>query len=311
MSDAMALEADRNPVHPVRAYLESLTWDGTPRVRFMLRDLFHCVDTPDGLTQAMSLRWMVAAVARVMQPGCKVDEMLIIQSPRQGIGKSSGLAALAPEREWFSDTRIDLRNKDAYQALHGVWIYEWGELDSLKRAEATAVKSFLSEAVDRYRPPYGREMVTQPRQCVIAGTTNEDAFLYDATGNRRHWVRQIREDRVVDVDGIRRDRDQLWAEAAELYRRGEQWHLTSDEQAAQAADVEQYVHADPWMDKIEEVVLRTGGVLTLEQVFDALDIAEKDRHRGHQMRASGVLQQLGLRKVRKRVGGRRMYVWER
>lgn len=303
--EGMQVVSSRHRYHPVRDYLDRLTWDGQPRCGLLLRDYFRCEDPPDGLTGVYSRRWMVAAVARIYEPGCKVDEMLVLQGA-QGAGKSRGLRALAGA-DWFSDTPIQVSNKDAYQALQGVWIYEAAELDSMRRAEATAIKAFLSSQVDKYRPPYGRSEVVQPRQCVIAGTTNETHFLHDTTGNRRSWVRQVRPGRI-DVAAIERDRDQLWAEAVHLYRRGEQWHLTDDEAERQAADVKQYVHEDPWMPVVEGLMLRRGsGGITVDEVLAALEIRPGDRTKADTMRATGLLQQLGA--TSRRVGRAKVTTW--
>jgi predicted P-loop ATPase len=307
--EGMAVVSHRNRVHPVREYLDALQWDGRARVRRVLADLFSCIETDDGLTESISLRWLVSAVARIFEPGCKVDPMLILQGP-QGCRKSSGLKALTGA-QWFSDTAIQLGSKDAYLALQGVWVYEFAELEGMNRAEANQVKNFLTSAVDKFRPPYGKVDETMPRQCVVAGTTNEQVFLHDRTGNRRSWVRRVRPGATVDVDGISRWRDQIWAESVHLYRAGEQWHLTDSEAAAHAADVQQYVHDDPWLETVDGL-LASRGMVRVTDVLDALQLAPDHRNKGHEMRVTGLLGQLGaVPKGRRTVGGVRGFWWSR
>ena len=232
-------------VHPVREYLNRLHWDGTPRLEAWTVTHLGAEDTP--LNRAFGSLWMISAVARIMQPGSKADHMLILEGP-QGAKKSTALAVLAGDG-WFTDELAEIGSKDAALQMRGVWIIEIAELDAIGRAEVSRIKAFLSRTVDRYRPPYDRYVVDVPRQCVFAGSVNPDTYLRDETGNRRFWpVRCGR----IDLDALRRDRDQLWAEAVVRYREGAIWWI-DDRDLITAASAEQQarVQDDAWHGCIE------------------------------------------------------------
>lgn len=236
--------ARANSFDPLQQYLEGLVWDGTERVPRLLSEYFGARETP--YIKTVGTMWIISAIARAMRPGDKVDTMVILEG-EQGSGKSSGLAALSPQEDWFSDTPIDLKRLvDAYQSLRGKWIYEIGELDSFKSQEATRIKNFLSNKSDNYRASYGKRNRDYPRHCVFAGTTNEDQYLTDRSGNRRFWPARCG---VVRVDAIAKDRDQLWAEALVRFRRGEKWYADSDEEIRALIKRQQasrLVPDDPW-----------------------------------------------------------------
>jgi putative DNA primase/helicase len=232
-------------VHPVRDYLEALAWDGTARLDGWAIAYLGAEDT--ALHRSMAALWMVSAVARIMQPGCKADHMLILEGP-QGIRKSTALKVLASE-PWFTDELAELGSKDAAQQMRGIWIIEMAELDAIGQADVSRIKAFLSRTTDRYRPPYERYVVTVPRQCVFAGTVNPDTYLRDETGNRRFWPLRCGD---IDLDGLRRDRDQLWAEAVARYRAGAPWWIEDRALVAEAsAAQEERYQGDAWDARIE------------------------------------------------------------
>ena len=203
-------------VHPVRDYLTNLVWDGVSRLEQWVITYLGAEDTL--LNRAIGSRWMISGVARILQPGAKVDHMLILEGP-QGAKKSSALKTLAGA-EWFTDELAEIGSKDAAQQMRGMWIIEFAELDAISRAEVSRIKAFLSRTTDRYRPPYERYVVEVPRQCVFAGSVNPDTYLRDETGNRRFWPVRCGS---IDLDALRHDRDQLWAEAVARYRDGAIW----------------------------------------------------------------------------------------
>ena len=207
--------ARRNSYHPVRDYLESLpAWDGMPRIGTWLIDYCGVESSdvnPNTYAMAVGKKFLIGAVKRILEPGAKCDSVLVLEG-QQGIGKSTVPRILAGD-EWFSDQLADVGSKDASLQLRGVWIIELSELDVLNRAELARAKAFLSQQTERFRLPYGRRIIHVPRQCVFVGTTNADSWLKDETGGRRFWPLPCHQ---IDLEGLRRDRDQLWAEALQL-----------------------------------------------------------------------------------------------
>jgi predicted P-loop ATPase len=231
-------------IHPVRDYLNGLAWDGVHRLDTWAPTYLGADDTP--LNRAFGSLWTISAVARIMQPGAKVDHMLILEGP-QGARKSTALKVLAGA-DWFTDELAEIGSKDAAQQMRGVWVVEIAELDAIGRAEVSRIKAFLSRTVDRYRPPYERYVIDVPRQCVFAGSVNPDTYLRDETGNRRFWPLRCGS---IDLDALRLDRDQLWAEAVVRFRDGAIWWL-DDPVLIAAADAIQSsrLQEDAWGDLI-------------------------------------------------------------
>lgn len=240
-------EALAEAFNPVQEYLERLpAWDGVPRWEALATFLDADLGV-DPLAPVYLRRWGISAVARALQPGCKVDTVLVLCG-RQGFGKSSFLRILAAAAgpEMFRDTAIDLRSKDGYLQL-GCWVYEWAELeDTLRSHDAARVKSFLSSPVDVYRAPYARVTMEHPRHCVVVASSNEvTSLLADPTGSRRFWPLTMRRDLTpVEKTQLEALRDVLWAEALARYRAGEPWWLTREEEDRRRATSEAYSVAD-------------------------------------------------------------------
>jgi len=229
--------------NPVRDYLESLDWDGHPRLDSWLTDYFGSENNL--YISAIGKKWMISAVARVYQPGCQADHVLVLEGP-QGQLKSSALKILGDP--WYTDDVSDLGTKDAAIQIRSAWIAELGELDALTRAEVSKVKAFITRRVDRYRPPYGRHLIEAPRQGVFAGTVNESQYLTDPTGGRRFWPFVVT---TVALEALRTDRDQLWAEAAYLYKRGIIWWINEPEILAVAkAEQRRRYKTDAWESRV-------------------------------------------------------------
>lgn len=214
--EAINLVAHETIVHPVRDYLDGLTWDGRERIDTWLTDYLGA--DRNEYTRDVGRMFLTSAVARPYEPGCKVDHMPVLEAP-QGTGKTSACQILGGE--WYSDSlQADVSRKDASLHLRGRWILELSELEALNRSEVTALKSFLTRCEERYRPPYGRHEVIEPRQCVFIGTTNESQYLKDPTGGRRFWPVACGR---IDRERLVADRDQLFAEAVVAYRAGHPW----------------------------------------------------------------------------------------
>lgn len=236
--DATVAVLTRHQFHPIRDYLNSLAWDGVPRLDTLIIDYIGAEDTP--LHRAMTRKHFTAAVARVMQPGCKYDYCLII-SGTEGIGKSTLFSVMGGE--WFSDSLVTMEGKQGMEQARGGWVIELPELGSIKRSDVEQVKAYISRQDDMYRPAYGSVVERHPRQCVFCGTTNERYFLKGDTGNRRFWVIGVRADlrKMGDPrEAIARDRDQLWAEAVERWRTGEPLYLPAELEAEARAKQSEY-----------------------------------------------------------------------
>ena len=239
--DGLNVVAMAHKFHPVRDYLDGCVWDGIPRLERLLVEFLGADDTT--YTRAVTRKALVAAVARIYRPGIKFDYMLTLRG-RQGLGKSALIAKLGGP--WFSDSFSTLQGKEAFEQVQGVWLMEIGELASMKKAEVESIKLYLSKQVDRFRPAYGRRIQEFPRQCIFIGTTNEEQFLRDTTGNRRFWVvdtpnkstRHWSELTPAEVALI-------WAEAVAIYKKGEALYLTEELEAEARAIQETYEEENP------------------------------------------------------------------
>ncbi|TPQ24923.1 VapE domain-containing protein [Methylomonas koyamae] len=215
--------ARKHPYHPVREHLEGLpAWDGKTRTLDFLA-AFTDNENSDYLRVAGRL-FLLGMVKRIYEPGCKFDYMLVLEG-QQGLGKSTFFKILGGD--WFSETPFDVNTNEGNMRIQGVWLQEMAEMDSFRKAEDTAFKSFLAITRDKFRRPYDRRPIEAPRVCVFGGTTNLRQYLKDITGNRRIWPVWCN---AIDNEGLRKDRDQLFAEALHLYRTGERCYPTHEEE---------------------------------------------------------------------------------
>ncbi len=250
IKDAFVAVATRHRVHPIRDYLNSLQWDGVPRLDRLIIDYVGAEDNE--LNRIMTRKHFTAAVARVMNPGCKYDYCLIIAGP-EGIGKSTLFNVMGGE--WFSDSLVTMEGTKGMEQARNGWVIELPELGSIKRSDVEQVKAYITRQVDIYRPAYGSVVEQHPRQCIFCGTTNETYFLKGDTGNRRFWV--------IEVDAKYRkypdfrsamiaDRDQIWAEAVQRYKDGEELRLS--EALEKEIRQRQEAHNDNADDPLPEMV---------------------------------------------------------
>jgi predicted P-loop ATPase len=241
--EAATLVAREAQFHPVQEYLESNRWDGRRRIDTWLTYYLGVEDTD--YARAVGACWLIAGVARVYRPGCKVDTALVLEGD-QGRRKSTAINVLGAP--WVTDELADFGSKDAAMQLAGRWIIEIAELEGMRGANIAKIKAFMSRAIDRYRPPYGRHVIDVARQCIFAGSVNENEYLRDATGGRRFWPVECKS---IDIDALARDRDQLWAEARARFEAGESWWLR-DRALELSAMREQRTRyrEDPWSPSI-------------------------------------------------------------
>ena len=250
IADALTAVLTRHSYHPIRDYLNGLTWDGTPRLERLIIDYIGAEDTE--LNRVMTRKHFTAAVTRVFKPGCKYDYCLVMTGP-EGAGKSTLLNKMGGQ--WFNDSITTTEGKEGMDQLRRAWIIEMGELASIKRSDVESIKAYLSKRVDIYRAAYARRTAEHPRQCIFCGTTNEALFLKGDNGNRRFWV--IAVDPTLRKysawqDAIDRDRDQLWAEAMHYYQQGEKLYLDDrlEAQAKQRQAEYNDDHDDPLADML-------------------------------------------------------------
>jgi predicted P-loop ATPase len=309
LTSGVQMTAEKRKFHPVREWLEALpAWDGIERVDHWLCD---CLGVREGDYSRMVGRWsLIALVARVMQPGCTAQYMLVLEGP-QGRGKSTALRILGGD--WFVETPFHIGDKDAYMNLQGAWLYEFSELDALNRAETTAVKAFVSAQVDRFREPYARRPVDRPRQVVFFGTTNGNEYLKDATGNRRFWPVAV--GHSIDLDKLSAWRSQLFAEALALFRAGERWHPSREEESAYIRpEQEAREIVDPWLFPLmywldDPQQKSVNEFTTFELLRDALKVPtdRMDGNRSMATRVGVLMSKLGWQKKRHSSGRREWY----
>jgi predicted P-loop ATPase len=286
--------AHHNKIHPVKEYLDSLVWDGIPRVN---RFFIECADAVDHeYVEQVTKIFMLAAVRRIRQPGCKLDEMVVLESP-QGVGKSSALRALCPNEDWFSDDfPMDIDSKEVIERTGGKWIIECAELAGARKAQAEHMKSMISRQRDGpVRMAYMRFSVEVPRQFVVIGTTNSKSYLKDETGGRRFWPLTVKK---FDLDWIKENRDQLWAEANAREANGESIRLPKHLWDIAGKQQEHRRIEDPW-----EVILNDAFEhdkkhrIPPEIVWEALSIPVERRDSRAQERVNNAMQRLGFRRM--------------
>lgn len=301
--DAVHLRGRERAFHPVRDYLNGLAWDRQERVTTWLQAYLGAAATD--YADHIGTMFLIAMVARIFTPGCKADYMMILEGP-QGARKSTACAILGGE--YFSDGLPDITaGKDVSQHLRGKWLIEIAEMSALSRAEAAWLKAFLTRQDERYRPPYGREETTEPRQSLFVGSTNRSAYLRDESGGRRFWPIKVG---TIDTDALSRDRDQLFAEAVHLYRAGVKWWPDGDFEREQILpEQEARYEADAWEETIAAFIDVRSRVTILEIAREALHIETPRIGTADQRRIAAALERRGWHRLPVDYTGR--IPWER
>jgi putative DNA primase/helicase len=315
---AVEAVAHEHAFHPLQDYLNSLTWDGVERIRHWLQDLCGADDSE--YVRAVGEKWLIGAVARALNPGCKMDTALVFEG-RQGAGKSTVFSILGGP--WFTDDVPEMHGKTAAEAVGGAWIVEIAELAAMNRSEVENVKAFITRRVDRFRPAYGRRVIECPRTSVFGGTSNGHAYLKDDE-NRRFWPVEVRD---IDFEAIKAIRDQLWAEAVAAYKSGAKWYLEGEITNEARVQQEHRRQVDAWEDVLAQYIVESPHhdyndtsklywhrrsepltKITLAEVFEnALNIPVGRWTRADQMRLAGCFKALGWER-RKQNDGTWAYV---
>lgn len=307
--EAVMVYAYKHKRHPVKQWLHAQEWDRVPRIDSFLSDYLGAEDS--AYTRATSANFFIGMMARIYKPGCKVDNMLVLEGD-QGKQKSSALKALCGE--WFTECNDPVsggNNKDFYSVLQGKMLVEIAELDSFNKADIKRIKAIITTGTDRYRPAYGRLAQNFPRTSVFVGTTNEDEYLEDPTGGRRFWPVRVG---LVRLDQIAGDRGQLFAEALIRYRGGASWWIVPKEEAAAAQELRRKV--DDWEHEIAEwlaqpeiVILGPRSTLEIAKGAIGLDVEKIDRRVSN--RVAYCMKSRGYKMKNARMGDSIKKVWER
>lgn len=282
--------AHENQYHPIKDYLTELSWDGVQRLDRWLID--YCQAEDSELHREFGARTLIGAVKRIMQPGSKFDTILILEG-LQGVGKSRIVFALSPNPEWVNEG-LSLRSDDKTKAetLLRAWIVELAELDGMTKTTIQALKSFLSKTADTFRPAYARKAQQFKRHCVIIGTTNDETYLTDYSGNRRFWPVTVGK---VDVEAFVANRDQLWAEAMQRHRNGEMATLPQHLWFEAAVIQGERMIGDPFEDILRRNFEGKDGRVRRETIYRILKLDPKDRRNDHPKRILAIMTELGWR----------------
>lgn len=304
--EAISIIANANKRNPLTEWLDRAAINTDPRGEELLNtwlpEVIGC--TNNQLHRAYSRKFLLSAVARAYNPGCRVDTMLTIIGP-QGAGKSSLFQMLTP-LGYFSDTHLDLSSKDSYQQLSRAWVYEISELSSFNRREHEQIKAWISSKEDTYRPPYSRLPVTRPRHTVLVATSNDDSPLTDLTGSRRYWVVTCGP-QLVKSHILEDNLEALWGAAVRAYQEEEIWYLTQEEEGLRRVRADHYKPESPYHEPVSKVLHNhKDTTITISEICESLNIPTQSRYITHKQ-LPAVLRDLGAgRLARRRVGGKRI-----
>ncbi|MBP7572600.1 MAG: virulence protein E [Rhodoferax sp.] len=327
LAEAIETVAHTRRFHPIREELEGLQWDGKARIDKWLMHVLG--ETPETLNKAMQEYlqivgrcWLLGMVNRVMRPGCKFDYCPVLEGVG-GLRKSTMVEMLAGSN-YFSDTPFEVgRGKEAQEQVQGLWLYEIAEMTHFSKAEVGAIKAFISSKVDRYRVAYGATVGTFPRQCLLCGTTNENTYLRDRTGNRRFWPIPVRN--VINTEWLIKYRDQLLAEAFELFKQGVPYTPTPEQEQrlfvpmqesrlVETAVLSELLHVltrSPGPSGISAIVNELAEFVTIAQLTLALGVDAAKSSPALEAQIRGWLDHEGWVRVKKQINGARAWGYER
>lgn len=300
----------RNRFHPVKEYLTRIKWDGLPRLPYWL----ECglgASGDDAYLEAVGVKVLVAAVKRIFEPGCKFDYVMILEG-KQGRGKSTALAGLAGP-EWFTDSIGAIQDKDVVDHMAGKWIIELGELAAIRKSDQDILKAFLSRQVDRVRLPYGKLSRDFPRQSIFVGSTNASQYFQDETGNRRFWPVKVEQ---ADFEWLKKNRDQLFAEAVFRYQLGEELFLTKEVEDLAVKEQGKRFDIDEWEDAIVDLVHNEIGKSlpefpTTTEFFKAMGSnAFREPDERDLKRIAKIMRRLGFEKIKIQINKKRAHRWK-
>lgn len=306
IDEALLLTAHAHKYHVVRDYLNGLEWDNVDRLSGAFKNYLGAV-MPEPYLSDVSRKFFLACVKRIFEPGCKFDHVVVLEG-KQGLGKSTFASILASEK-WFLDGLPNFQDKDAALNLIGSWICELGELATLARSTNETAKAYIVRQTDKVRPPYGHRRVDYPRSTVFLGTTNQNVYLTDSSGNRRYWPVKVTK---CDFAAVVRDRDQLWAEAVWRYHFAPEPLYLKHESLEQARKVQELRRVEDegdsmrilfrnWLDG-EASEGRDTSEIQLMQLFQSLPWGVLPATRGNAMRGGEILKEFGYRKVHRKNG---------
>lgn len=303
-TDRIAVE---NAYDPIVDYLDSLAWDGKPRITQWMQRLLGAPDT--AFTRLVGPKFLIGAVARAHQPGCKVDTMLVLEGP-QGLKKSSAISALFGESYTIESVgAFDQHNKMVMQVA-GAWVVELSEFVAVVRKDQNQVKGMITMRSDRVVLSYARRATSHPRRFVFVGTINPDegGYLTDNTGNRRYWPVPVSK---VDIKGVAAVRDQLWAEAQHRYEKGERWWLEGDEESIASQQTSLREEVEVWQSILADK-LSGMNEITPARAMTELGIPYERMNKSVQMRIAKALKCLGfVSKTPKDASGKTYRAWVR
>jgi predicted P-loop ATPase len=279
--------------------MDTLKWDTTQRIETFFID---CAGSPDNeYVRAASRNFFISMAARIYQPGCKVDNMIILEGP-QGKLKSTLLSAIG--EQWHCESTEQIHSKDFLQALRGKLITEFADLSNWPKDDMDILKKTITCRIDRYRPSYGRISQDFPRMSVFAGTTNSSLYLSDETGARRFWPIKTNN---INIPRAKQEREQLFAEAVHLFESNASWWEMPE---STTAEQELRRQVDVWEDILSEKLKLTNEVLPL-RLAEFLDIPKKDITKSQQMRIGRIMRKIGWEPKDVREDGRILRKWFR